>query len=291
MHPSLEITSQIRSFGPVQQARILQSPPAPVAPTCADLRSSYRPEGGLAAASTEVRLRSIVVMPALAMEMVCCSMACLRITMQDRVFLNFHHFFSGLKCPPVSQIGTGRSGQGQGPAGRCPPNTPPTLGRHSQMATPPHHAPCLAPRPCPSKAYITHHTGQAVQGDTRPYTPGTSQPWQRPPHGWPHGPLAASCQTRRCTPRRRRPAPWRRPQGRTLGRRGPCRAQERGRREQVAGVTDRRGGSRKVVECSGGERSPQSQGGGTMPGRAASCMQPCGACSRCAHTQAVDSPA
>ena len=34
------------------------------------------PEGGLAAASTEVRDFSMVVMPALAMEMVCCSMAC-----------------------------------------------------------------------------------------------------------------------------------------------------------------------------------------------------------------------
>jgi hypothetical protein len=34
------------------------------------------PEGGLAAASTLVRLLSMVVMPALAMEMVCCSMAC-----------------------------------------------------------------------------------------------------------------------------------------------------------------------------------------------------------------------
>lgn len=38
---------------------------------CADL-----PDGGLAAASTEVRDLSMVVMPALAMEMVCCSMAC-----------------------------------------------------------------------------------------------------------------------------------------------------------------------------------------------------------------------
>ena len=36
------------------------------------------PEGGLAAASTEVRDFSMVVMPALAMEMVCCSMACRR---------------------------------------------------------------------------------------------------------------------------------------------------------------------------------------------------------------------
>ena len=34
------------------------------------------PEGGLAAASTLVLLLSMVVMPALAMEMVCCSMAC-----------------------------------------------------------------------------------------------------------------------------------------------------------------------------------------------------------------------
>ena len=39
-------------------------------------RSSHLPEGGLAAASTEVRDLSIVVMPALAIEMVCCSMAC-----------------------------------------------------------------------------------------------------------------------------------------------------------------------------------------------------------------------
>ena len=35
----------------------------------------YLPEGGLAAASTEVRLRSWAVMPALATEMVCCSIA------------------------------------------------------------------------------------------------------------------------------------------------------------------------------------------------------------------------
>ena len=35
----------------------------------------HLPEGGLAAASTDVLLLSMVVMPALAMEMVCCSMA------------------------------------------------------------------------------------------------------------------------------------------------------------------------------------------------------------------------
>lgn len=92
-------------------------PPAPVAPTCADLRSSYRPEGGLAAASTEVRLRSIVVMPALAMEMVCCSMACLRITMQDRVFLNFHFFFLVSSVPQYRKLGRGGLGRVRGPQG------------------------------------------------------------------------------------------------------------------------------------------------------------------------------
>lgn len=39
------------------------------------LRSSYRPDGGLAAASTEVLELRTVVIPALAMDMVCCSMA------------------------------------------------------------------------------------------------------------------------------------------------------------------------------------------------------------------------
>ena len=39
---------------------------------------SHLPEGGLAAARTDVRDLSMVVMPALAMEMVCCSMACSR---------------------------------------------------------------------------------------------------------------------------------------------------------------------------------------------------------------------
>ena len=39
------------------------------------LRSSYRPKIGFAAASTEVRAFRIVVMPALAIEMVCCSIA------------------------------------------------------------------------------------------------------------------------------------------------------------------------------------------------------------------------
>ena len=38
-------------------------------------RSSYRPNTGLAAANTELRLFSTVVIPALAMDMVCCSMA------------------------------------------------------------------------------------------------------------------------------------------------------------------------------------------------------------------------
>lgn len=37
----------------------------------------YLPEGGLAAANTEVLLLSMVVMPALAIEMVCCSIACM----------------------------------------------------------------------------------------------------------------------------------------------------------------------------------------------------------------------
>lgn len=39
------------------------------------LRSSYRPDGGLAAASTEVLEFRTVVIPAFAMEMVCCSIA------------------------------------------------------------------------------------------------------------------------------------------------------------------------------------------------------------------------
>lgn len=39
---------------------------------------SYLPEGGLAAARTEVRDLSMVVIPALAMEIVCCSMACVK---------------------------------------------------------------------------------------------------------------------------------------------------------------------------------------------------------------------
>ncbi len=42
---------------------------------CPVLARAHLPEGGLAAASTEVLLLSMVVMPALAMEMVCCSMA------------------------------------------------------------------------------------------------------------------------------------------------------------------------------------------------------------------------
>ena len=40
---------------------------------------SYRPDGGLAAASTEVLDLSMVVMPAFATEMVCCSMACMQV--------------------------------------------------------------------------------------------------------------------------------------------------------------------------------------------------------------------
>ena len=43
-----------------------------------DGKRSYRPDGGLAAASTEVLDFSMVVMPAFATEMVCCSMACMR---------------------------------------------------------------------------------------------------------------------------------------------------------------------------------------------------------------------
>lgn len=42
---------------------------------CQTLRSSYRPEGGLAAARTEVLEFRTVVIPAFAMEMVCCSIA------------------------------------------------------------------------------------------------------------------------------------------------------------------------------------------------------------------------
>ena len=38
-------------------------------------RSSYRPDGGFAAANTEVRELRTVVIPALAIEMVCCSIA------------------------------------------------------------------------------------------------------------------------------------------------------------------------------------------------------------------------
>ena len=39
------------------------------------LRSSYRPKMGFAAASTDVLAFKMVVMPALAIEMVCCSIA------------------------------------------------------------------------------------------------------------------------------------------------------------------------------------------------------------------------
>lgn len=39
------------------------------------LRSSYRPDGGLAAARTDVLELRTVVIPALAMDIVCCSMA------------------------------------------------------------------------------------------------------------------------------------------------------------------------------------------------------------------------
>ncbi len=56
--------------------------------SCADFMSSYRPDGGLAAASTAARLFSIVVMPALAMEMVCCSMAC---GMKQQEFVDTEH--------------------------------------------------------------------------------------------------------------------------------------------------------------------------------------------------------
>lgn len=41
-------------------------------------QAAHRPLGGLAAASTLVRDFSTVVMPAFAIEMVCCSMACRR---------------------------------------------------------------------------------------------------------------------------------------------------------------------------------------------------------------------
>ncbi len=39
-------------------------------------RTSYRPYAGLAAASSVVRVLSVVVMPALAIDTVCCSITC-----------------------------------------------------------------------------------------------------------------------------------------------------------------------------------------------------------------------
>jgi hypothetical protein len=40
---------------------------------------SYRPHAGLAAAMSVVRVLSVVVMPALAMDTVCCSITCMRV--------------------------------------------------------------------------------------------------------------------------------------------------------------------------------------------------------------------
>ena len=58
----------------------------------------YLPDGGLAAASTDARDLSMVVMPALAMEMVCCSMACIPSPVRIQSSLSHASEYSSNSC-------------------------------------------------------------------------------------------------------------------------------------------------------------------------------------------------
>ena len=67
----------------------------------------YLPEGGLAAARTEVRDLSMVVMPALAMEIVCCSIACIAVRLRlKHTRQNFHDMSMSQAHPIASWYST-----------------------------------------------------------------------------------------------------------------------------------------------------------------------------------------